>query len=86
MPNCNKYFDELAQCLVASSCVQKQGMKPSECLQSLLKGKVFEAKRLNHRLSEDVNELKKEEFAPMECSLKHQSYVECKVSLVKCGK
>jgi hypothetical protein len=85
MPTCKKYFDELADCLLASDCVKINKKKPTDCLASLLKAKVFDARLLNDKINHletDLTKFEIEDDAPRECKLKHQSYVECKVSLM----
>jgi hypothetical protein len=87
MPNCNQFFNELANCLTTSECVKIHHKKPSECLELLLKEKAMSKYEM-----EDISKYSNIGFkrtvknentkAPVECALAHQSYVECKVSLV----
>jgi hypothetical protein len=86
MPTCKKFFDDLADCLLASECVKTHRKKPTQCLESLLKAKVYDAKLLNDEINNTTTtkaeDYQIDPFAPRECALKHQSYVECKVALV----
>lgn len=68
MPSCDKFFDQLAQCLKESKCVTELGNKPSKCLQLLIESKI------------DTEVVVP--GAPRECMQQHQSYSECKVAMM----
>jgi hypothetical protein len=87
MANCKKFFDELAACLLASDCANKHKTKPSECLTLLLKEKAMSKYEMGDLTLYQETGFKKTEsnkdtIAPVECAMKHQSYVECKVALM----
>ena len=82
MPTCDAYFKELADCIFASDCF-KNGTKPSECLELLLKSKaqdVADREEVGDRKLSGIDNVNI--IAPKECKLKHQTYAECKVSLM----
>ncbi|KAJ3304759.1 hypothetical protein HDV03_002300 [Kappamyces sp. JEL0829] len=86
MPTCQKFFDQLAECLLASKCVKEHGEKPSDCLGLLLRAKVYTQQ---HKEVEALGDTGKEiladkpsERAPLECLQAQQAYSECKISLM----
>lgn len=40
MPSCQKFFEELGECLQKSACAKDHNIKPSKCLELLLRAKV----------------------------------------------
>ena len=82
MPNCDAYFQELADCIFKSDCY-KNGQKPSQCLELLLKSKAQDIADREESLDRKLDGIDMVNLnAPLECKLKHQTYAECKVSLM----
>lgn len=87
MPSCEKFFENLGQCLLASECVLSKGKKPTECLKLLLEAKsqsiitrsTLDNGFLNESEKSENNILK---IAPMECMNAHQAYSECRAMLM----
>jgi hypothetical protein len=75
MPSCEKYFLELSKCLEASLCTKER--LPSECVAALQHLKVA-----NQAMARGVAVEQEPSYTPYECALSHQSYVECKISLM----
>ena len=77
MPSCERFIKDLAECLSSSECTKKYHKKPSECISGLQQYRI-------HQQSMNVGRVGDlyPEYTPVECSLKHQSYVECKLRMV----
>ncbi|KAI8924334.1 hypothetical protein BC831DRAFT_393223, partial [Entophlyctis helioformis] len=84
MPSCQRFFDEFAQCLMASECVRSYGKRPQECVESLLKAKLYDRWQKNPATVPPggIAIPEPEPFAPVECAVSHQSYMECKIHLM----
>jgi hypothetical protein len=94
MPTCQKFFEELGECLIKSDCNQKYGVAPSNCLQLLMQAKAFsqitkedQAARgnnghVNYDSEKKSLELEVDPKAPLECAKVHQSYSECRIALM----
>ena len=83
MPSCQKFFDALAECIMASSCINHYDKQPNDCIESLVKAKLY-----NRSISSPDSIRGKipipppEPFAPIECDLHHQAYTECRIAIM----
>lgn len=83
MPSCQKFFDKLADCLIASTCVQTDSLKPTECLDLLIQAKTHaRIERDNAVTGAVVESYMPDKKAPTECIKAHQLYSECRVMLM----
>ncbi|KAH6567085.1 hypothetical protein BASA50_011256 [Batrachochytrium salamandrivorans] len=83
MPSCDNFFDDLASCLMASDCVIKYGKRPQECVEAIMRAKLYDRSISRpDTIHGDEPIPPPAPFTPMECMLKHQSYQECKVHLM----
>ena len=88
MPSCKAFFEDLGNCLKESDCMKLHGLGAKDCLEKLLTAKTYDritftAKTRNVSIDESKLPIV-DPRSPRECGLKHQAYVECKISLVMC--
>ncbi|EGF76997.1 hypothetical protein BATDEDRAFT_28087 [Batrachochytrium dendrobatidis JAM81] len=83
MPSCDRFFEDLAECLMASDCVVKYGKRPQECVEAIMRAKLYDRSISQPETILVDNVIPPpDSYTPSECMLKHQAYQECKVHLM----
>ena len=70
MPSCQRFYTELYNCLIHSSCVLKHENSPQKCL-DMIPDKLMTDQNIEHPI------------APIECRAANRAWAECQMNLVR---